>query len=133
MMDKSILLEAQLQNKRMNSLLDEATDLSRQIISAADRGDQVTVELLVAMREEPIQKMQLVRRSLENQRDSLPAEEGRALAALLNGEAPKCDEEKPLAEQVQKNARLLQELISLDERLSRKLLQEDSLYEEKAR
>lgn len=127
-MEAKILLDAQIQCKRMYTLLNEAMDLSRQLVEAADRGDQTTVELLMGMREDPIRKLQGTRYALEQQRDSLPQDEGRYLAALLNGGAPQNEEEKPLAAQVAQNQKLLKELIALDERLSHKLLQEKSVY-----
>lgn len=127
-MEAKILLDAQIQCKRMYTLLNEAMDLSRQLVEAADRGDQTTVELLMGMREDPIRKLQGTRYALEQQRDSLPQDEGRYLAALLNGGAPQDEAEKPLAAQVAQNQKLLKELIALDERLSHKLLQEKSVY-----
>lgn len=130
-MNETILLDAQIQCKRMYTLLSETMDLSRQLVEAADRGDQTTVELLVGMREDPIRKLQLTRQALEQQRDSLPHEEGRYLAELLNGAAAQNEAEKPLAAQVAQNQKLYQELISLDQRLSYKLIQEKSIYEQR--
>ncbi len=130
-MNETILLDAQIQCKRMYTLLSETMDLSRQLVEAADRGDQTTVELLVGMREDPIRKLQLTRQALEHQRDSLPHEEGRYLAELLNGAAAQNEAEKPLAAQVAQNQKLYQELISLDQRLSYKLIQEKSIYEQR--
>lgn len=130
-MNDTILLDAHIQCKRMYTLLNETMDLSRQLVEAADRGDQTTVELLVGMREDPIRKLQLTRKALEQQRDSLPHEEGRHLAELLNGGAPQSEAEKPLAAQVAQNQKLFQELIALDERLSYKLVQEKSIYEQR--
>lgn len=127
-MDATILLDAQIQCKRMYTLLNETMDLSRQLVEAADRGDQTTVELLMGMREDPVRKLQGTRHALEQQRDSLPHDEGQYLAALLNGGDPQDEAEKPLAAQVAQNQRLFQELIALDERLSYKLLQEKSVY-----
>ena len=128
-MEDSVLLEAQIQQKKMHNLLSELMDLTRQLMEAADRGDEVTIQLLVGMRNDPLEKMRTVRWALEQQRDSLRPEEGQRLASLLNGGAPENEAEKPLANQVAVNNRLLKELIEYDRRLSLKIAQEDSVYE----
>ena len=128
-MEDSVLLEAQIQQKKMHNLLSELMDLTRQLMEAADRGDEVTIQLLVGMRNDPPEKMRTVRWALEQQRDSLRPEEGQRLAALLNGGVAENEAEKPLANQVAVNNRLLQELIEYDRRLSLKIAQEDSVYE----
>lgn len=121
MLEPSVLLDAQVQMKRIYTQLTEVMDLSRQIAEAADRNDQVSVQLLVAMREEPVQKLGQARRSLEIQRDSLPEEQGRRLAALLDGAPAESPEETALADQTAMSRRLLRQVVELDTVLNRRI------------
>lgn len=127
-MDASTLMDAHVQAKRIYSLLNEVMDISRQMAEAVDRDDQVAIQLLVTMREEPVRKLRQARRTLEEQRDTLDAETGRHLAGLLNGEEPKTREEAPLAAQIGANRRLLAQVMELDQVLNRKVTREESFY-----
>ena len=66
-MEASILLDAHVQAKRIYNLLNEVMDVSRQMAEAVDRDDQVAIQMLVSMREEPVRKLQRARRALEEQ------------------------------------------------------------------
>lgn len=128
-MDKSVFLDAHVQEKRMHSLLTEVLDLTMQMADAADRGDEITIQLLLGMRADPLENLKQVRLSLEQLRDSLPPEEGRYLAAILNGGPAQQPEEKPLANQVEINRKLFQQVLSCDQRLNQKVTRDDSIYE----
>jgi len=75
---------ALVQLKRMGSLLDDILDLTRQLAEAADREDQVTVRMLLAMRREPIEQLAAGEQQLRSQVAAL-SEEGRQLADHLIG------------------------------------------------
>lgn len=128
-MTSSTLLDAQVQTKRMYNALSETMDLTRQLAEALDRDDQVAVQLLVSMREEPIKILRQVQQALKQQREALAEADGRRLAQLLGGEAPETQEEQPLAAQVGINRRLLQQLQELDKNVNRKLTREKSIYQ----
>lgn len=127
-MEASTLLDAQVQAKRIYGLLNETMELSRQMAEAVDRDDQVAIQMLVSMREEPVRKLRQARRALEEQRDALEPETARRLSQLLNGEAAETEAEEPLAAQVGTNRRLLEQLLELDRVLNRKLTREESIY-----
>ena len=127
-MDASTLLDAQVQTKRIYGLLNEAMELSRQMAEAMDRDDQVAIQMLVSMREEPVRKLRQARQALEGQRDALEPETARRLSQLLNGGAAETEAEAPLAAQVGTNRRLLEQLLDLDRVLNRKLTREESIY-----
>lgn len=124
----SVLLDAQVQTKRMYNALSETMDLTRQLAEAVDRNDQVAIQMLVSMREEPVKTLRQTRQALEQQRASLEPEDGQRLAQLLNGEPPTEPEEEALAKQVGTNRRLLQQLQELDKILNQKLTRERSYY-----
>lgn len=127
-METSTLLDAQVQTKRIYGLLNEVMDISRQMAESMDRDDQVAIQMLVSMREEPVRKLRQARRALEEQRDALDPEAARRLARLLNGEAAETEAEEPLVAQVRTNRRLLEQLLELDRVLNRKLTREESIY-----
>ena len=129
MIKDSVLLDARIQIKRMHSLLTEVMDLTGQLIDAADRGDEVAIRLLLEMRAEPIDKLTVGRKILEQQRDILTGEEKARFAQLLNGECAKHENEQALAEEVNAALKLFSQVIEYDRRLSLKLAREESVYE----
>lgn len=128
-MEPSKLLDAHVQARRMYHLLGEVMDLSRQLAQALDRGDEITVRMLLSMRAEPIQKLEQVRNALNQQVVKLGQEDGLHMALLLQGEPPAGPEEEPLAEQVTVNRRLWQQVVELDRRISLSLSREKSPYQ----
>lgn len=127
-MDRSALMDALVLNKRMNNLLNEIMDLSRQMAEAVDRNDRVAAEMLIGMRAEPIAKLRTADQALRVQLDDLPREERAWLTKLLNGGEAAETAEQPLVDQVAANARLLKRVRELDEVLNRKLTREKSVY-----
>ncbi len=127
-MEASTLLDAHVQAKRIYNLLNEVMDVSRQMAEAMDRNDQVAIQMLVSMREEPIHKLRQARRVLKEQREALEPETARRLTQLLNGEEAETEAEAPLAAQVGANRRLLTQILELDQVLNRKMTREKSVY-----
>ena len=127
-MEASTLLDAHVQAKRIYNLLNEVMDVSRQMAEAMDRDDQVAIQMLVSMREEPVHRLRQARRALKEQRDALEPEEALRLTQLLNGEEAKTEAEAPLAAQIGANRRLLEQVLELDRVLNRKLTREKSIY-----
>ena len=129
MVEKVDLLKAEVQTKRIYTLLNEVLDLSRQLAGALDRNDTVTIRMLVSMRRDPLEKLLRTRQILEEQREALTGEAGDRLAELLNGEPARTEEEQALAKQVSANHRLLEQVLVLDERLNQKLTHDKSVYQ----
>lgn len=128
-MEASTLLDAHVQAKRIYNLLNEVMDVSRQMAEAMDRDDQVAIQMLVSMREEPVHRLRQARRALKEQRDALEPEEALRLTQLLNGEEAETEAEAPLAAQIGANRRLLEQVLELDRVLNRKLTREKSIYQ----
>lgn len=57
-MDEKTVMDALVQMKRTGNLLNELWDLTQQLGQAIDRNDQVSAQMLIAMREEPLGKLQ---------------------------------------------------------------------------
>lgn len=128
-MERSRLLDAQVQAKRIYNLLGEVMDLSRQLAEAVDRNDQVSVQMLLAMREDPIQGLTVARAALKQQIESAPPEDAGRLQELLSGSPAKNSEESGLADQAAANERLLRQVQELDKALSKKIARDKSFYQ----
>ena len=127
-MEASVLLDAHVQLKRIYTVLNECLDLTRQLADAVDRDDQVSAQMLVSMRQEPIDKLSRARQALDQQRQSLPPSAAARLSAILRGEAAESAEEAPLTAQIGVNQRVLKQLVELDQVVNRKLAREKSIY-----
>lgn len=57
-MTEKAVMDALVQMKRTGNLLNELEDVTRQLGEAIDRNDQVSMQMLVAMREDPLEKLQ---------------------------------------------------------------------------
>lgn len=123
------LLDAQVQEKRRYALLSELFDLTKQLAEAVDRNDEVTIQMLLSMREGPLAQMRQVEENLTRQRSSLSEEDGRRLEELLSGAQAQRQEENGLSGQVGTNRRLLGQLVELDKRVNKKVTREKSVYQ----
>ena len=123
------LLDAQVQEKRRYALLSELFDLTKQLAEAVDRNDEVTIQMLLSMREGPLAQMRQVEENLTRQRSSLSEEDGRRLAELLSGAQAQRQEENALSGQVGTNRRLLGQLVELDKRVNKKVTRDKSVYQ----
>ena len=123
------LLDAQVQEKRRYALLSELFDLTKQLAEAVDRNDEVTIQMLLSMREGPLAQLRQVEENLTRQRSSLSEEDGRRLAELLSGAQAQRQEENALSGQVGTNRRLLGQLVELDKRVNKKVTREKSVYQ----
>jgi len=129
-MEQELLMKALAQVKRTGTLLNELQDLTRQLAEALDRNDQVSTEMLIAMRQEPIEKLEGVKRALEDQvRDSADKDAALRLAILLDGGEAEDGSEKLLADQVAANGRRLKQVLELDRILNKKIAREKSIYQ----
>ena len=131
-MEEKHLLDALAQVKRMGGLLNETLDFSRQMAEAIDRNDQVAVEMLVNMRQEPIDKLEAAEEALQGQAEAMPTPEDAArLNGLLRGagEPPLTPVEQMLTDQAAANRRRLQQILELDKRLNQRMAREKSVYQ----
>lgn len=123
------LINAMVQAKRMGGALGEVWDYSQQLAEAVDRDDQVSVRLVLSMREEPLAKVRVADKALRAQRDALKDEADRArFSQLLNGEEEGAGEEAALAGLMAQNRRLYQKVMDLENRLNKKVSREKSVF-----
>ncbi len=128
-MEASALMNIHVQLKRIYTALNETYDLTRQLAEAVDRNDQVTVQMLVAMRQEPVEKLRRGQQVLDQLKAALPQEAQGPMEALLKGSGTPAPEEAALANQAAINQRLLKQLVDLDRIVNRKVTREKSIYQ----
>lgn len=124
-MTEKAVMDALVQMKRTGNLLNELEDVTRQLGEAIDRNDQVSMQMLVAMREDPLEKLQAADVAVRDQLEALhDGDEATALAGMLNGGPPLQPGERTqqmLCEQVAANRRRLKQIMDLDKALSQRL------------
>ena len=131
-MTEKTVMDALVQMKRTGNLLNEMEDLTRQMGEAIDRNDQVSLEMLIAMREEPLGKLQAADQAIRDQLELLADKlEAAQLASMLNGGPPADPDartQQQLCDQVASNNRRLKQIIELDRKLNQRLGREDPVY-----
>ena len=131
-MTEKTVMDALVQMKRTGNLLNELEDLTRQMGEAIDRNDQVSLQMLIAMREEPLGNLQAADQAIRDQLELLTDKlEAAQLASMLNGGLPADSNvrvQQQLCEQVASNNRRLKLITELDRRLSQRLGREDSTH-----
>lgn len=130
-MTKNDWLDLAVLERKKYNLLSEVMDLSGQLGEAMDRSDDVSVRLLLSMRQEPILQLEEAKRAAALKGESLTAEERERVAALSSGAEPETEEEKPYFEEAGRCRRLLERVLELDRRLNRRLAGKNSFYAEK--
>lgn len=121
-------MDALVQVRRMYNLLGEVESLSQQLAEAIDRDDQVTVQMVMAMRGEPIQSALETKEMLKQQVAAMESQEAERIRALLNGAPAQEEADKPLADQVAANDRLMKKILTLDRVINQKIAREQSIY-----
>lgn len=130
-MTRSDWLDLTVLERKKYNLLSEVMDLSRQLGEALDRNDDVSVRLLVSMRQEPILKLEEVKRSIDSKRESMPPEEWERVAGLNSGSPPRNADETAYCTQLDNVRRILERVLELDQRLNRRMAGENSFYARK--
>ena len=131
MQDKTVM-DALVQMKRIGNLLNELWDLTQQLGQCIDRNDQVSTQILINMREDPLGKIEDADQALQDQLETLDGEDFIALRSMLNGGLPDDPAQKTqtmLCEQVASNRRRLKQITELDRRLNQRLAREKSAYQ----
>ncbi len=120
--------ELYLWKKRQMALFVEILDLTEQLDEAVGRRDAVSVNMLLSMREEPLQQAKELEDQAREYVLSLPEEAAIRVSGLLSGEKAEVPEEEQLADQVARNSRLLEKLRALDKKVSLQMGGSRSFY-----
>ena len=131
-MTEKTVMDALVQMKRTGNLLNELEDLTKQMGQSIDRNDQVSLQMLIAMREDPLGKLQAADQAIRDQLELLADKlEAAQLASMLNGGLPADSNvrmQQQLCEQVASNNRRLKQIMELDRRLNQRLGREDPAH-----
>ena len=127
-MNAVILRELQSRRKMQIVRLNEVADVTSQMMQAADRNDQLSMQMLLAMRESPLEQLREIDESIRKYVLSLPEEDAIRCEELLHGETASDPEEKELSEQSAKYYRILESVIASDKRLSMRVGGNRSFY-----
>lgn len=128
-MDSHNLDELWRRRRAQTVRLMEVADLTRQILQAAERRDEVSVNVLLSMREDPLQRLQEMDNSFRAYLQSLPQKDAIRVASLLNGETSPNPEELQFCQQADQYARLLQTTMDMDRRISLRVGGNRSFYQ----
>ena len=127
-MDAKSLEELCALKKSQNVRLITATDVTRRISEALDRRDEVSIQMLLGEREEPLQELSELKERLLSYVNGLPEADAIRADALLRGAAAQTEAENALVEQVTQYRRSLSALIDLDREQSLRLGGKNSFY-----
>ena len=130
-MTRSDWLDLTVLERKKYTLLSEVMDLSQQLGEALDRSDDVSVRLLVSMRQDPILRLEEIKAAIGAKRDSMPPEEWERVNDLNGGAQPRDEDETVYLNQVGSVRRILERVLELDQRLNRRMAGDDSFYAQK--
>ena len=106
----------------------EIADTTQRIAEAVERRDELSVQLLLGEREQPIRQLYELEEGIRAYLPTLPEAEAIRMNELLRGAEPRTDEEKPLAEHAAQYRRMLESVTALDKQVSLRLGGSRSFY-----
>ena len=127
-MTKGDWLDLTVLERKKYSLLSEVMDLTQQLGEALDRGDDVSVRMLISMRQEPILQLEELKQAIGAKTELLTAQEEERVRALRDGAAPQGGDETAFQNQAGGARRLLERILELDRRLNLRVAGKDSCY-----
>lgn len=120
-----ILLQQKLREMRE---LTELSTLTAELARAIDRKDDISIKMVLAMRQEPLLRLEEIRRLIEQWLTSLPQDKAIHMAELLNGGEAENPEEEPLQQQIAANYQKMSQIQELDKRISLRSAGKRSFY-----
>ncbi len=127
-MDSKVLDELFLKERHLYVKLAEFEDITIQLAQAVDRRDEVSVQMLLNMREEPANQLQEINQYLHRRLLELPEDDAIRGRELLEGSPQESPNEARLCAQISQNQRLLKRCLELDRRVSSRVDGKRSFY-----
>lgn len=106
-----------VQLKKRYSLLTQIDDLTQQMSDALNRDDEVSFQMLLSMRQEPILYLKESDNILLDLKSELPQNIVKRWQELENNAEPIGQEETLFKQQINQNRRLLERLVPFDNRI----------------
>lgn len=110
-------LKLLVQLKKRYSLLTQIDDLTQQMSDALNRDDEVSFQMLLSMRQEPILYLKESDNILLDLKSELPQNIVKRWQELENNAEPIGQEETLFKQQINQNRRLLERLVPFDNRI----------------
>ena len=131
-MNQQTITEAHGACRTMYAALSELLELTTDLSEAIQRQDQVSVQLFLSMRQEPLERLRICDAHLRRLCSSLPQAESAQLRQVLNGQSGGTATTQGLERTVRQNRQLLEQITRMDERINRRMGGKKSFYEQKA-
>lgn len=131
-MNEQTITEAHGACRSMYTALTELLELTNELSKAIQRQDQVSVQLFLSMRQEPLDRLRVCDTRLRRLCSLLPPAEGAQLRQVLNGQGGGTAATQGLERTVRQNRQLLEQITRMDERINRRMGGKKSFYEQKA-
>ncbi len=131
-MNEQTITEAHGACRTMYTALSELLELTTDLSEAIQRQDQVSVQLFLSMRQEPLERLRICDAHLRRLCSSLPQAESAQLRQVLNGQSGGTATTQGLERTVLQNRQLLEQITRMDERINRRMGGKKSFYEQKA-
>lgn len=110
-------LKLLVQLKKRYSLLIQIDDLTQQMSDALNRDDEVSFQMLLSMRQEPILYLKESDKILFDLKSELPQNIVKRWQELENNAEPIGQEETLFKQQINQNRRLLERIVPFDNRI----------------
>lgn len=127
-MTKNDWLDLTVLERQKYNHLSELMDLTRQLGEAIDRGDEVSVRILVSMRNDPLVGLEELKKATQLRTEALSREERERVEELNSGASPEDENETLYVNQAGSARRLWERVVELDQRLNRRMAGDDSFY-----
>lgn len=129
MLTAATISQAVAVEKAMYLALTELEELTQELSQAVNRGDNVSVHMFMAMRQEPLDQLMKYKASLNRLCAGLPEADAQLLHQILEQPSPPtCAGGEALAQQVSRNRALWERVVRADRQVNMKLTGPSSFY-----
>ena len=115
-----------VQLRKRYTALTEMYDLTVQMGEALDRNDRTSFSMLLAMRQEPVLRMQELDGNIQRIVETDAPDIEVRWQALVAGDTPRDADEQMVVNQMQQNKRVIDRLVPIDSRINRVLTERKS-------
>lgn len=117
-----------IKKKQQYVKLIELSDITKQLANAVDRKDEVSIKIMISMRQTPLLELMETDTWIKDTVNTLPEAEAVRMGEILAGAEASSPEETALCDQISQNKRLLKSIGDMDRRISEKVDKRRSFY-----
>lgn len=127
-MRKQDLEEILALEKKMYAKLNETLWITEELVQAVDRQDQISVQMLLSARQQPVLELQELRAAAKLKRCDLSGGDEEEFDRMFSGARPQTPAEAAVTDRLAVNHRLLERLVEQDRSINQRLCKERSYY-----